>query len=98
MSTPNLTATLERIQPVDPRWIEQARARMQLTKPNAFHASEVRERLIWERAILVRECDSFEGLAPGRYLRIAVRREIENDRLTEALAAIIGQPTCQQHT
>src|SRR5205085_6304381 len=34
MSAGSLEATLERIQPVDPRWIEQARERqLQLTKP-----------------------------------------------------------------
>jgi threonine-phosphate decarboxylase len=66
--------------------------------PNGFHASEVRDTLIRERAILVRECDSFEGLEPGRYLRIAVRSECENDRLTEGLTAIFGQPSCQHQT
>jgi threonine-phosphate decarboxylase len=66
--------------------------------PNAFRAPEIRQKLIREHAILVRDCDSFEGLEPGRYLRIAVRQESENQRLTDALAAVLGRKTCRQHT
>lgn len=66
--------------------------------PDAFRASEVRERLIREYAILVRDCDSFEGLERGRYLRIAVRLESENQRLAAALAAVFGQASCRQNT
>ena len=40
-----------------------------------------------ERGIAVRQCDSFTGLAPDRYVRVAVRKRSENQRLLEALDA-----------
>jgi threonine-phosphate decarboxylase len=58
--------------------------------PAGVRASEIREQLIRQHAILVRNCDSFDGLEPGRYLRIAVRTEDENSRLLEALASVLG--------
>lgn len=64
--------------------------------PNAIRASEVRERLIREHAILVRDCDSFDGLEAGRYLRIAVRLESENSRLIEGLATVLGGSKCRK--
>lgn len=64
--------------------------------PPPFHAGAVRTRLVRERGILVRECDSFGGLEPGRYLRVAVRRESENARLIEALAGILRETACLQ--
>jgi threonine-phosphate decarboxylase len=66
--------------------------------PASFHAAEVRNRLIREHSILVRECDSFAGLESGRYLRVAVRCERENARLVEALAGILRETTCQSHS
>lgn len=62
--------------------------------PDAFGAAEVRDRLIREHAIIVRDCDSFEGLESARYLRMAVRKEDENARLIEGLACILGERTC----
>lgn len=59
-------------------------------------AGETRSRLIREHAILVRECDSFAGLEPDRYLRIAVRREDENRRLIDALTRIFSETSCLQ--
>jgi threonine-phosphate decarboxylase len=52
--------------------------------------SELRHRLIRRHAILIRNCDSYEGLAAGRYLRVAVRTEPENLRLVHALAEELG--------
>jgi len=49
-------------------------------------ASELRARLIAKHRILIRNCDSYEGLAPGRYIRVAVRASGENCRLIQALA------------
>ena len=66
--------------------------------PSGFKATDIRERLIRGHAILVRECDSFEGLERGRYLRVAVRRESENGRLVEALASVLGGKRCGQYT
>ena len=48
------------------------------------NAGAIRARLLREHGILVRDCDSFEGLERGRYLRIAVRTETDNERLLEA--------------
>ena len=58
--------------------------------PTGICASDIREQLISQHAILVRGCDSFDGLEPGRFLRIAVRTEGENSRLLEALASVLG--------
>jgi threonine-phosphate decarboxylase len=66
--------------------------------PKAFHAADVRDRLIREHAILVRDCDSFDGLEGGRYLRVAVRTEDDNQKLTAALTVVFGQKSCHQHT
>ena len=41
--------------------------------------------------IAIRTCDDFGGLA-GRYFRVAVRTEEENDRLCEALRDALGLP------
>jgi threonine-phosphate decarboxylase len=59
-----------------------------LRLPDRFPALQVRDRLLQEHEILVRECDSFTGLERGRYLRVAVRHDNENARLTNALASI----------
>ena len=37
----------------------------------------------------VRNCDDFEGLAPGRFIRIGVRTPADNDRLVSALREIL---------
>jgi threonine-phosphate decarboxylase len=58
--------------------------------PACFPAVHIRERLLRDYAILVRECDSFRGLEGQNCLRVAVRRETENARLLKALTAIFG--------
>jgi threonine-phosphate decarboxylase len=55
-------------------------------------ASELRARLAARHRILIRNCDSYEGLTPGRYVRVAVRSAAENDRLIEALADELRLP------
>ncbi len=55
-------------------------------------ASELRARLATRHRILIRNCDSYEGLAPGRYVRVAVRSAAENGRLIEALADELRLP------
>ena len=57
--------------------------------PDGVCAVQVRDRLIREHAILVRECESFEGVEPGHYIRVAVRNEQENARLVEALERVL---------
>jgi threonine-phosphate decarboxylase len=67
-----------------------------LRLPDGFPALHLREQLIRDYAILVRECDSFAGIERGRYLRVAVRKEGENARLIEAVASIFGRLSCRQ--
>lgn len=52
------------------------------TMPNS---AELRTKLLARHLILVRDCDSYEGLRSGRYLRVAVRAAIDNGRLIRAL-------------
>lgn len=68
-----------------------------LRLPDSFPALKVRDQLIREHAIVVRECDSFAGIERGRFLRMAVRQENENARLIEALASVFGESSCQQN-
>ena len=68
-----------------------------LRLPDSFPALKVRDQLIREHAIVVRECDSFAGIERGRFLRVAVRQENENARLIEALASVFGESSCQQN-
>jgi threonine-phosphate decarboxylase len=49
-------------------------------------ASDLRNRLITKHRILIRNCDSYERLEPGRYIRVAVRSAEDNRRLIRALA------------
>ena len=57
-----------------------------LRLPNGFPCSSaLRETLIQAHRILVRNCDSFEGLETGRYIRIAVRGHSDNQALVQAL-------------
>lgn len=44
-------------------------------------------RRLFDQGIVVRQCDSFTGVAPDAYLRVAVRKRSENQRLLEALYA-----------
>jgi threonine-phosphate decarboxylase len=60
-------------------------------QPHQPRASELRLRMIDRHRILIRNCDSYEGLAPGSYVRVAVRSGSENARLTEALAEELRQ-------
>ena len=44
-----------------------------------------------ERGILIRTCDDFTGLEPGRFIRMSVRRDSENDRLLDSLEELLGR-------
>ena len=46
-------------------------------------------RRLGHRGLLVRVCDSFRGMAKGRFIRLAVRTASENSRLTGELSAIL---------
>ena len=57
-----------------------------LRLPSGFPSSSMlRESLIQTQRILVRNCDSFDGLEGGRYIRIAVRGHSDNQALVQAL-------------
>jgi threonine-phosphate decarboxylase len=60
--------------------------------PNMPTASDLRARLIAKHGILIRNCDSYQGLVRGRYVRVAVRTGQENCRLTQALAEELKAP------
>jgi histidinol-phosphate/aromatic aminotransferase/cobyric acid decarboxylase-like protein len=45
-------------------------------------------RELGRRGLLVRVCDSFHGLPKGRFIRLAVRTDEENNLLAQELAAI----------
>lgn len=47
-------------------------------------------RELGRRGILVRVCDSFQGIPPGRFIRIAVRTPAENARLIEELSCVLA--------
>lgn len=65
-----------------------------LRAPAGLSAFQIRSSLLREHLILVRECDSFTGLERGCYLRVAVRREHENQRLIDALTQIFRETSC----
>ena len=44
-----------------------------------------------QRGLLVRVCDSFRGMARGRFVRLAVRTSVENDRLVGELSVVCEQ-------
>jgi threonine-phosphate decarboxylase len=48
-------------------------------------AAKLRATLIAKHRILIRNCDSYEGLGQGIYVRVAVRTRAENHRLIHAL-------------
>jgi threonine-phosphate decarboxylase len=64
--------------------------------PADCNALQIRNALLRDHAILVRECDSFSGLESGRYLRVAVRSENENQCLVDALSHVLGENSCLQ--
>ncbi|RLF14847.1 MAG: histidinol-phosphate transaminase [Thermoprotei archaeon] len=45
---------------------------------------------LMKRGILVRDCSSFRGLGRS-YIRVAVRRRLENEALLRALVAVLGE-------
>jgi threonine-phosphate decarboxylase len=62
--------------------------------PTGWDAIQIRNALLRDYAILVRECDSFSGLERGCYLRVAVRGEDENQRLIDALSHVLRENSC----
>jgi len=48
-------------------------------------------RELGRRGLLVRVCDSFHGMAKGRFIRLAVRTEVENQLLAKTLGAVCAE-------
>lgn len=67
-----------------------------LRAPAGLSAAQIRNSLLRDHAILVRECDSFTGLETGCYLRVAVRGQDENQRLIDSLTQILRKTSCLQ--
>jgi len=51
-------------------------------------SSATRELLLRHRGIAVRDCNSYTGLQPGKFIRVAVRTAAENQQLLEGLREI----------
>jgi threonine-phosphate decarboxylase len=54
-------------------------------KPGMPSSSDLCASLVLHHRILARDCDSYEGLTRGRYVRVAVRNETDNRLLIRAL-------------
>jgi threonine-phosphate decarboxylase len=50
-------------------------------------STELRAQLIRQYRIVVRDCRSFDGMADGGFIRVAVRARADNDRLVKALCS-----------
>lgn len=59
---------------------------VEITEPSLDAHSIYRE--LGRRGLLVRVCDSFYGMSRGRFIRLAVRTDAENNRLAEELEMI----------
>ncbi len=64
---------------------------IELPEPGPI-ASEI-YRLLGQKGILIRVCDSFFGLPAGKFIRISVRTEMENRMLIKHLHEIYSQMT-----
>ena len=53
-------------------------------------AMSIRESLIIQYRIVIRDCGSYEGLEHGRYFRIAVRDHTANEKLIDALREVLA--------
>lgn len=58
--------------------------------PGASSVSTLHERLLIEHRILIRDCDSYEGLEPGMYMRVAVKDGTANLKLIHALKEVLA--------
>ncbi len=58
---------------------------------HSVSSSELCCKLLQAHRIMLRNCDSYEGLAQGRYVRAAVKLPAENDRLIAAFHQLLGE-------
>jgi threonine-phosphate decarboxylase len=57
--------------------------------PSMPDSAELRLQLARDHRILIRNCDSYEGLEKGRWIRLAIRSPHENTRLVSALNSVL---------
>ncbi len=99
------TAYLQQSRRMTARWREEFRSALQTLPgfrvfPSATNfllcklefphltSSAVSDRLA-AQGLLIRNCDSFHGLTPGRFIRLAVRTPEDNARLVHALREVL---------
>ena len=58
--------------------------------PGAASATSIRESLITQYGIVIRDCSSYGGLEFGKYFRIAVRDHAANEKLIHALKEVLA--------
>lgn len=54
-------------------------------------STRLRAELIRGAGIIVRDCRSFDGMADGRFIRVAVRSRPDNERLVEAIRSVLQE-------
>jgi threonine-phosphate decarboxylase len=52
-------------------------------------STDLRTQLIHQYHIVVRDCRSFDGMADGRFIRVAVRTRADNERLVDAIRSVL---------
>jgi threonine-phosphate decarboxylase len=57
----------------------------------SLDSTRLRAQLIRQCRIVVRDCRSFDGMADGRFIRVAIRARADNDRLVDALRAALQE-------
>ncbi len=54
-------------------------------------STRLRAQLIRRAGVIVRDCRSFDGLSDGRFIRVAVRSRLENERLVEGIRSVLQE-------
>jgi threonine-phosphate decarboxylase len=54
-------------------------------------STDLRTQLIYRYHIVVRDCRSFDGMADGRFIRVAVRTRADNEQLVEAIRSVLQE-------
>jgi threonine-phosphate decarboxylase len=55
------------------------------------NSTDLRTQLIHRHHIVVRDCQSFDGMADGRFIRVAVRTRADNERLVDAIRSVLQE-------
>jgi threonine-phosphate decarboxylase len=57
-------------------------------------STDLRTQLIRRHHVVVRDCRSFDGMADGRFIRVAVRSRADNERLVDAIGSVLQEGRC----